>query len=167
MWKLGQLKPNETFYLFSVSLESAVNQIRVVDQYMSAVEATICEKITSGSASFGSLIRAETSLYAAILKTVPFYPETSLRPAVTYRQAPTGSSSFSLETTAVSNRSNLILTRQIGSITIEYNPLKISQTQLLTLVHHVESNISATVDNTIPYLEFKLPLVMGHPDIQQ
>lgn len=61
----------------------------------------------------------------------------------------------------------LLLTPHVGSITIEYDPLEITQTQLLDLVHQVETGIEGTIDVSVPCRQFRLPLVMDHPDIQK
>lgn len=68
---------------------------------------------------------------------------------------------------AQSDLTKLLLTPHVGSLTIEYDPLEISQSQLLARIHEIESNIPTTVDLSIPCREFRLPLVMDHPAIQQ
>lgn len=62
---------------------------------------------------------------------------------------------------------NLLLVPHVGSVTIEYNPLQISQSQLLARVHGIESSIEATIDISVPCRELRLPLVMDHPEIQK
>ena len=62
---------------------------------------------------------------------------------------------------------NLLLTPHVGSLNIEYDPLEISQSELLDRVAAIESSISPTLDFKIPCREFRLPLVMDHPDMQE
>lgn len=60
---------------------------------------------------------------------------------------------------------NLSLTPHVGSLNIEYNPLEISQAQLLDRVLALESSVEPSLDFKIPCREFRLPLVMDHPDM--
>lgn len=61
---------------------------------------------------------------------------------------------------------NVLLTPHVGSITIEYDPLVISQARILERVHQIESSLEASVDLSIPCRELRLPLVLDHPEIQ-
>lgn len=62
---------------------------------------------------------------------------------------------------------NLSLTPHVGSLNIEYNALEISQAQLLERVSQLESSIEPTLDFKIPCREFRLPLVLDHPDMAE
>jgi allophanate hydrolase subunit 1 len=70
-----------------------------------------------------------------------------------------------LEKLSAQTTPKLSYTPYVGSLTIDYNPLEISQSELLGYLQKIESSIEATVDLSIPCREFRLPLVMDHPDI--
>lgn len=70
-----------------------------------------------------------------------------------------------LEKLRAQNTPKLSYTPHVGSVTIEYDPLEICQHDLLKYLHNIELSIEATVDLSIPCREFRLPLVMDHPDI--
>lgn len=86
MWKLGQLKPGDTFNLVPVSLDNAVDQIHVVEELLSAVEISIHGGSAATPRTLGITPRTEVVSNASILKTVSSSPESPLRPGVTYRQ---------------------------------------------------------------------------------
>lgn len=62
---------------------------------------------------------------------------------------------------------DILLTPHIGCLTIEYDPTKISQQKLISLLSDLESSIDTTVDVKITCREYRLPVVLDHPDLQE
>ncbi|KAH8892168.1 urea carboxylase [Thozetella sp. PMI_491] len=184
LWKLGQLKPGDSFRLTPVSLKSALHLKRHLEQHVSEIADAVKGRLSEVALGIWSLPRCEINPTAAILNITEPSPEDILRPKVTYRQ---GGDSFLLlefgeQTTNVAIIARirlllerlrlqpdikLLLTPHVGSITIEYDPLEISQDQLLRRVSCIESQIEASIDISIPCRELRLPLVMDHPDFAQ
>lgn len=61
----------------------------------------------------------------------------------------------------------LLLTPHIGCLTIEYESEKISQPDLVNLVHELESSIEPNVNIKIPSRQVRLPIVFDHPAIKE
>lgn len=61
----------------------------------------------------------------------------------------------------------LQLTPHVGSVMIEYDPLHISQRNLLALADGIECSIETKLDLTLPCRQFHLPLVFEHPAIEE
>ncbi|KAK5625944.1 hypothetical protein RRF57_001660 [Xylaria bambusicola] len=171
LWKLGQLKPGDTFRLTPVSLKDAVKQLSLVDEHLSVVE------------------------HFAILKSVAPSDQPALRPRITYRQVcikntiallyrmnltrSQGGDRFLLiemgeQSASVSIiarlkvlmeklqsqiKAKLLFTPHISSLMIEYNPLEISQADLLNQVNEIEAQITDTLEMIIPCREIRLPLL--------
>jgi urea carboxylase len=62
---------------------------------------------------------------------------------------------------------NLLLTPHVGCLTIEYDPTEITQKDFIEVLHKLESSIDATVDIKITCREYRLPVVLDHPDIDE
>ena len=60
-----------------------------------------------------------------------------------------------------------LLTPHIGSVAIEYEPLDISQRDILARVLDIEASIEVDLDLSLPCREWRLPLVMDHPEIEE
>ncbi|CAH0058114.1 unnamed protein product [Clonostachys solani] len=184
LWKLGQLKPGESFRMTPVTLDSAVSQFHRIETYLATISQIISKLATKAAVFDLSLPRADVGGHTSILKTVRPLPTGTFDPKVTYRQ---GGDRFLLIEFGEQSTNvvtivrikllmeklhalpdlDLLLTPHVGSLTVEYNPLKISQAELLNRIHEIESNLEMTLDFTIPCRELHIPLVMDHPDIQE
>ncbi|KAI0517925.1 urea carboxylase [Xylaria bambusicola] len=183
LWKLGQLKPGDTFRLTPVSLKDAVNQIGLVDEYLSAIEHVIKGKQLTAGKFPDKIARTDIGPRSSVLKSVVPSDQPALRPRVTYRQ---GGDKFLLiemgeqsanvsiiarlkvlmEKLQSQIKAKLLFTPHISSLMIEYDPLEISQADLLNQIDAIEAQITDTLEMIIPCREIRLPLVMDHPDIE-
>ncbi|KAI1741537.1 urea carboxylase [Xylaria scruposa] len=183
LWKLGQLRPGDTFALTPVSLENAVKQIKRVEAYLAVIQQVVSNNITDSVVFPSGIPRAPIISNGAILKAVPAPSQSELPPKVTYRQ---GGDRFLLVEVGEQSANisiigrlkllidklqsqvdvRLLLTPHISSVMIEYDPLEISQQHLLNRIIEIQSQIEAAVDLPIDCREVQLPLVMDHPDIQ-
>ncbi|KAI0439813.1 urea carboxylase [Xylaria telfairii] len=184
LWKLGQLRPGDAFTLTPVSFENAVTQISRVDAYLAAIYRVVSSKTITSDVFPRYIPRATILQNGAILKTIPSPGKSKSPPKVTYRQ---GGDRFLLveigeqsADVSIIGRvkllidklqsqvdARLLLTPHISSTMIEYDPLEISQQQLLNRVNEIHSQIDTTVNVPISCREVRLPLVMDHPEIEQ
>ncbi|KAI1424868.1 urea carboxylase [Xylaria sp. FL1777] len=184
LWKLGQLKPGDTIVLTPVSLEDAVKQIRLVDEYLSIIQQVIATKKATPDRFPHRIARAPVMPSCSILKLILPSDQVVLRPRITYRQGgdkflliEMGGQSASVHVIARLKvlmerlksqiEARLLFTPHVSSLMIEYNPLEISQGELLKRVDEIEGQITTTLDMIIPCREIRLPLVMDHPDIDK
>ncbi|KAL2443999.1 Urea amidolyase [Exophiala dermatitidis] len=182
LWKLGQLKPDDSIKLTPVTVDSAIDLAHRVAQYILDVKDLVANhSVESRDYSF-TLTRCETGANSAILKTVP--STLAQRPKVMYRQ---GGDRFLLvefgeETADLAKFTRvhalgqqlqsmcefpLLLNLHIRTLTIEYDPRDISQSKLLSFVHEIESSLEPAMDLKIPCRQFRLPVVMDHPVLRE
>ncbi|KAI0459236.1 urea carboxylase [Xylaria acuta] len=186
LWKLGQLRPGDTFALTPVSLENAVTQIQRVEAYLAVIQQVVSSNTATSDIFPCRIPRATIVPNSAILQPVPApVPDQSkLSPKTTYRQ---GGDRFLLVEIGEQSANvsiigrlkllidklqsqvdvRLLLTPHISSVMIEYDPLEISQQHLLNRVNEIQSQIEAAVNLPISCREVRLPLVMDHPEIEQ
>ncbi|KAF2092497.1 urea carboxylase [Rhizodiscina lignyota] len=189
LWKLGQLRPDDKVALTPISLESALKQKHVVATYIKSVENTVSGIMINGTVNgtpasnmSTKQLRSDIGDTTAILKSIP--SNGTLRPRVVYRQ---GGDAFILvefgeqsadigivsrirllvEKLELEKAPGLLLTPHIGCLTIEYEPEKISQSSLLSLIDGLETSIEANVSIKIPCREIRLPVVLDHPAINE
>jgi urea carboxylase len=62
---------------------------------------------------------------------------------------------------------DLLLTPHVGCLTIEYDPTQIAQKDFVELLHDLETSIDASVDIKITCREYRLPVVLDHPAIEE
>ena len=88
LWKLGQLKPGQSFRLTPVTLEDAVQRSRDTDDYLKTIAKVISGANVSAAVRHGvqKLERASIGAYSGILKMVPKPKDNEFRPKVVYRQ---------------------------------------------------------------------------------
>ncbi|KAI0424117.1 urea carboxylase [Xylaria sp. FL1042] len=184
LWKLGQLKPGDTFYLTPVSLGNAVAQIQQVEAYLSVIHRVVSSSTTTLDLLPCSIPRSPTQLNGAILKTVPVSDQSEFSLRITYRQGGDrflliefgeqsanvsiiGHVKLLIDRLRCQSDVTLLFTPHISSVMIEYDPLEISQQQLLNRVHEVQSRIEVGGQLPINCREVRLPLVMDHPEIER
>ena len=184
LWKLGQLRPDDKVKLTPISLQRAVELRGKLDQYLKLVETAVggSEALDTTQFTFPPTVSSapiEDNL--AILKEVPASGD--LRPKVVYRQ---GGDAFILielggQTVDISIISRIrflvdkvreqnvgaLLTPHVGCLTIEYDPTKISQRDFVEMLDKLESSIEPTVDIQISCREYRLPVVLDHPDLTE
>ncbi|KAI1307860.1 urea carboxylase [Xylaria venustula] len=182
LWKLGQLKPGDTFVLSPVSLEDAVMQIQRIETYLSVIKQTVSSSTVSPYAFPNSIPRANIVPNGAILKVVRA-PDQS-RPKITYRQGGDkylliemgeqstdvriiGHVKLLIDNLQSQVNKKLLFTSHISSVMIEYDPLEITQQSLINRVDEILSRIAAAVSPPINCREVRLPLVMDHPEIER
>jgi urea carboxylase len=61
---------------------------------------------------------------------------------------------------------DLLLTPHVGCLTTEYDPAEITQREFVDLLDKLESSIDPSVDIKITCREYRLPVVLDHPDIK-
>ncbi|KAI0192052.1 urea carboxylase [Xylaria flabelliformis] len=183
LWKLGQLKPGDTFALTPVSLENAVRQIDRVEEYLSVIQQVVSSQTTVSDRFPSGIPSAPIVSNVAILKTIPSPDQSEMPPKITYRQ---GGDRFLLVEVGEQSANisiigclkllidklqsqvdvKLLFTPHISSVMIEYDPLEISQQHLLNRVIEIQSQIEAAIDLPIDCRKVRLPLVIDHPDIE-
>ncbi|KIV99328.1 urea carboxylase [Verruconis gallopava] len=182
LWKLGQLRPDDRVKLTPVSMESATELRKKLDEYLAFVQKIVsdCKETVATNPKLPMNLNP-----VAINKSVAVLKEVSasgaLRPKVVYRQ---GGDAFILiefgeQSADISVMSrirllvckleeqnlNVLLTPHVGCLTIEYDPISISQKDFVNLLHDLETSITASVDMKIKCREFRLPVVLDHPDL--
>ncbi|KAI5920351.1 urea carboxylase [Camillea tinctor] len=181
LWKLGQLKPGDTFFLHPVSYASARELATRISSYIKAISSIISSMdngIDPAALCLDPSLPLETS--RSILKVIETGNESN---KLTIRQ---GADRFvivdigtQVASLATSIRANLLaraLSRtgdagifvqvNISSIMIEYSPEHITQDSVISLIEKARDAVDHQ-HGSIPSRELRLPIVFNHPTIQE
>ncbi|KAK1674482.1 urea carboxylase [Colletotrichum godetiae] len=178
MWKLGQLKSGDSVQLRLVSFEDAMKIKHTNEAYLKSLSALVDGKETEVvplKLEFGS--RTTTSI-------LHMAKPNGDHPRVTYRQG--GDTSIIVEygeqiadlrntvcvhileeKLAACNLASVRCEPNLATLTVHYDPLRISQSELLQNLVAQDRSIEEIVGIKVPVREFNLPLYVDHPTITE
>ncbi|KAI1469151.1 AHS2-domain-containing protein [Daldinia caldariorum] len=182
LWKLGALKPGDKMRLEPVSYSSARKLASQQADFINAVAKHISNGILAYENPLSLLELHEEFLKPdALLQVISSDQE---GPTLTLRQGGDcfiivnidTSREIGLETSvAANNIARSIITRKvpgtfvhinISSITVEYEPDLIAQSDVVQLIIKSHQQSSA-IDKPLPVRRFRLPIVFDHPSIRE
>ncbi|KAI1492250.1 urea carboxylase [Biscogniauxia mediterranea] len=180
LWKLGQLRPGDTFSMRPVSYASARELATRIASYINSVR----NFISAADNSFDPRLRLDLSLpldtSRSILKVLETGDEST---KLTIRQGADsfiivdiGNQTASLATSIEANllaralgknvNEDLFVQVNISSIMIEYNPEDITQDAVVSLIEKAKDSVDQQ-HGSIPSRQLRLPIVFDHPTIQE
>jgi allophanate hydrolase subunit 2/allophanate hydrolase subunit 1 len=178
MWKVGQLKPGGSMRFRLTTFENAMKISRAKDVWLSDLHLFATGEDKSIS-SYRIELGPETT--SSILKSKP---ASNANPRVTFRQG--GDTSIIVEfgeqvadlrnTASVKLLSERLDTRNLDAVryepnlatlTVHYDPFKLSQSELLQILDELNSSIGEISGVQVPVREIHLPLCLDHPSIQE
>ncbi|KAI1407306.1 AHS2-domain-containing protein [Hypoxylon sp. FL1857] len=183
MWKLGKLKPGDKARLTPISYESARQLAKQTKEFLEVISEHI-EKGSLGHENPLSLleVEGETLESDAILQVIP---DSHGGLTLTLRQGgdrfiivnvDVSSQKVGLDTSVAANNlaraiqssesSGIFVHVNISSITVEYEPDKISQLDLVALIYTAHQQSSA-IEKPLSARRFILPIVFDHPSIRE
>ncbi|KAI1495415.1 urea carboxylase [Biscogniauxia marginata] len=179
LWKLGQLKPGDTFSLYPVSYLSARQLAARTAAYIDSVGRTISAENHESDPSLSldqSLPPGVSQSIIEVMETGDEATKLTLRQgADSFIIVDIGTQAVSLATSIRANLlaralsqtadSSIFVHVNINSIMVEYNPDKLTQGAAVSLIEKAKD----TVDNQngpIPSRELRLPIVFDHPTIK-
>ncbi|KAF4920664.1 putative urea carboxylase [Colletotrichum viniferum] len=180
-WKLGQLKPGDEIRFRPTTFESAIVMLKKQDEYVAAVAT--CAQTGLVAASIQAFYPEEYSQASSGSSTLRETPATDSDPKTIYRQG--GDSSIIVEFgTQVADLRNTICVRflakqledrqldgvswtpSIATLTVHFNPKKISQTKLLSILSELPCGLGQS-SNQMPVREVQLPICLDHSAIAE
>ncbi|KAF4855884.1 putative urea carboxylase [Colletotrichum siamense] len=180
-WKLGQLKPGDEIRFRPTTFEWAMVMLKKQDEYITAVAE--CAQTGQVAASIPALYPEEDSQASSGSSTLREIPATDSDPKTIYRQG--GDSSIIVEFgTQVADLRNTICVRllakqledrqldgvswtpSIATLTVHFNPKKISQTELLSILSELPCGLGQS-SNQMPVREVQLPICLDHSAIAE
>ena len=177
LWKIGQLKPGDFVKLKPTTYENALKFLHRNEEYISDIQ-----KLIDGSDMKPKLwYSVPDGASPAILKYVE---RTDGRPNVTYRQGGDrfvivkyGTETADLKVVArvrlltqaleAAHVKSLVLNPNVGTLTVQFDSLIITQSQLVTLLSNVDDHLSDAIHAHIPCREIWLPVCMDHPALTE
>lgn len=188
LWKVGQLQPGNTLTFHRVSLATALDSRKKVDNYLASLDLTIQSPGISDCKPLSGLFHVPSTSRCTDPAIVRRLEPIDGTPAVTYRQGGDnyllveyGSGTFDLNhkcrataldrilktaTAGITLQSGHINTVGCGSsLQIYYDGLQLPQARLLEYLISLECKIGDIRATKLPNRTFHLPFVFEHPTL--
>ena len=182
LFRIGQLKPSDSVRLTPINWDQAVDLTKRNEQYIQDIE-----KVIQGDTGLKPKLDHTLSLYRSVRDTdaiLKFVKRDDGRPDVTYRQAGDSfmivkygresaeirvMSRVRLLTEAISsqNISHMALNPNVGTVTVQFDPLQVTQHEVLSLIQRLDDSIDDSTTAHLKCRELRLPTCIDHPKIEE